>query len=88
VDTLVSFCESHDKDPKRTYVWVCCLCVNQHRVVEQTESGQTGMMDTEALDFFTVFGERVTNIGTIIAMMAPWDSPTYLTRVWCIFEVS
>jgi len=33
VDALVTFCESRKLDVKRTYVWICCLCVNQHRVV-------------------------------------------------------
>jgi tetratricopeptide (TPR) repeat protein len=32
VDTLWEFCETHKHDPKRTYVWLCCLCINQHRV--------------------------------------------------------
>jgi len=24
--------------------------------------------------------------GSVIAMLDTWDSPVYLTRVWCIFE--
>lgn len=27
------------------------------------------------------------NIGHMLAMMAPWKAPIYLTRVWCIFEM-
>mmetsp|Transcript_6778 Transcript_6778/g.8574 ORF Transcript_6778/g.8574 Transcript_6778/m.8574 type:complete len:595 (-) Transcript_6778:1119-2903(-) len=38
VDTLVDYCNSKHYDTKRTYVWLCCLCVNQHRVVETSES--------------------------------------------------
>ena len=32
----MDFCESTrtHQSPKRVYVWMCCLCVNQHRVVE------------------------------------------------------
>lgn len=34
VDTLVLHCETEKLDPKRTYIWICCLCVNQHMIVE------------------------------------------------------
>ena len=86
VETLVDFCRSHALDPKRTYIWICCLCVNQHRVVEQGEQERSGML-VEPFDFFAEFGERVAGIGHILAMMAPWNDPIYLKRVWCIFEL-
>ena len=35
VHTLEDYCISNDLDPKRVYVWICCLCNNQHRVVEK-----------------------------------------------------
>jgi Tetratricopeptide repeat len=78
VDTLVDFCATNDLNPKRTYIWICCLCVNQHRVVGAT-------LDTSG--FVQVFGKRVQQIGHILCIMAPWQSPQYLTRVWCIFEL-
>jgi hypothetical protein len=46
----------------------------------------SGMADA-AVDFFSEFGERVRGIRHILAMMAPWKSPVYLTRIWCIFEM-
>lgn len=74
------------------YVWICSLCINQHRVVEQTllmeEQQTSGMTVTpSSMDFFKLFSERVVSIGHILCMMAPWDNPSYLTRVWCIFEL-
>ncbi|CAB9525615.1 Kinesin light chain [Seminavis robusta] len=39
------------------------------------------------MDFFAIFGERVKKIGHLLAMMAPWKAPIYITRVWCIFEI-
>ena len=74
VDTLVAFCAANDRDPKRTYIWICCLCVNQHRVVENRNSGK----DIPPEQFFAEFGDRVTGIGNILAMMAPWNDPAYL----------
>eukprot|EP00797_Seminavis_robusta_P006229 Sro1414_g270680.2 (796) ;mRNA; r:19356-21743 len=89
VDTLTDFCHSNGLDSKRTYIWICCLCVNQHRVVEGAALKETGviMPAKPQVDFFALFGERVKRIGHLLAMMAPWKAPVYLTRVWCIYEL-
>ena len=34
LDTLDDFCLTKDRNPQTTYVWMCCLCINQHRVME------------------------------------------------------
>ncbi|CAB9526369.1 Kinesin light chain [Seminavis robusta] len=88
VDTLTDYCQQNQLDPKRTYIWICCLCVNQHRVVESTATGNSGLVGSSSqVDFFAIFGERVKRIGHVLAMMAPWKAPIYITRVWCIFEI-
>ncbi|CAB9506175.1 Tetratricopeptide repeat protein [Seminavis robusta] len=87
VDTLVEFCKSTGRDPKRTYVWICCFCINQHRVAKQKKSRRSGTISPDAVDFFTVFGDKVTGTGHLLAMMAPWHNPVYLQRIWCIFEM-
>jgi tetratricopeptide (TPR) repeat protein len=78
VDTLVEFCNANNLSPKRTYVWICAFCNNQHRVVDGTVPFE---------DFKYVFKKRVQGIGNILAMMTPWYDPGYLKRVWCIFEM-
>jgi tetratricopeptide (TPR) repeat protein len=83
VDTLADFCETNSLDPKTTYVWICCLCNNQHRVQERLKTGETVPFE----EFRQVFYNNVTTIKNILAMMAPWNKPYYLTRVWCIFEL-
>ncbi|CAB9506002.1 Kinesin light chain [Seminavis robusta] len=87
VDTLSDFCLKNQLDPKRTYIWICCLCVNQHRVVKNAALQNSGMTIPSHVDFFAIFGEKVKKIGHLLAMMAPWSAPVYLTRVWCIFEI-
>ncbi|CAB9520079.1 Kinesin light chain (Partial), partial [Seminavis robusta] len=89
VDTLSDFCHQHKLHPKRTYIWICCLCVNQHRVVENASNeDKSGMIaPVDNIDFFAIFGERVKKIQHLLAMMAPWGAPVALTRVWCIFEI-
>ncbi len=29
---LMAFCAKHGLDPRTTHVWICCMCINQHRV--------------------------------------------------------
>ncbi|CAB9520254.1 Kinesin light chain [Seminavis robusta] len=87
VNTLTDFCLQNNLNPKRTYIWMCCLCVNQHRVVENSTQQKSGMIAPTKMDFFAIFGERVKKIGHLLAMMAPWKAPIYITRVWCIFEI-
>mmetsp|Transcript_63049 Transcript_63049/g.112030 ORF Transcript_63049/g.112030 Transcript_63049/m.112030 type:complete len:651 (-) Transcript_63049:90-2042(-) len=83
VDTLVQHC--HDKcfGPAEVFVWMCCLCINQHRVKEAQAAGQVIPFER----FEAEFGSRVCGIGQIVAMMSPWHSPFYLKRVWCNFEM-
>ena len=83
VETLSDFCQSRDLDAKRTYVWICCLCVNQHRVADNYKMGR--MVPFEA--FRSTFHHRVVGIGHLLAMLSPWNDPAYLKRAWCIFEV-
>ncbi len=83
IDTVLHYCNSNSLDPKRTYIWICCLCVNQHRVVEKMKRKEVIPFDVFRKTFFN----RVTHIGHILAMMAPWQRPQYLTRAWCVYEL-
>eukprot|EP00931_Biecheleriopsis_adriatica_P101347 TRINITY_DN76501_c0_g1_i1.p1 TRINITY_DN76501_c0_g1~~TRINITY_DN76501_c0_g1_i1.p1 ORF type:complete len:940 (-),score=239.51 TRINITY_DN76501_c0_g1_i1:39-2858(-) len=82
-DTLVQYCNDAILDQKSTYVWMCCFCINQHRVKEKERLGETVPFE----EFKTAFGDRVAGIGKIVAMMAPWNDPFYIKRVWCDFEM-
>eukprot|EP00041_Stephanoeca_diplocostata_P039341 m.1615215 g.1615215 ORF g.1615215 m.1615215 type:complete len:2119 (-) comp25371_c2_seq7:1818-8174(-) len=78
VRALASWCTEEKRDPKRTYIWMCALCVNQHEASAEVRS----------TDFFKrEFGERVKSIGLILPLLLPWDEPIYLTRAWCLFEL-
>lgn len=83
VDTLMDYCKSASLDPQETYIWICCLCVNQHRVIEARKAGEVVPFEV----FHHTFASRVASVETIVAVMAPWDSPNYLKRVWCDFEM-
>lgn len=84
VDSLGSFCQSQSLSPSDTYIWICCLCINQHRVKE----AQARNEHIPFHRFAAEFGSRVENIGNVLALMTPWKAPKYVSRVWCIFELS
>ena len=68
VDVLTNYCTSNDLNTKEVYVWICCLCNNQHRVVEMKKRKE----DIPFEDFHKVFHGRVTGIRHVLAMMSPW----------------
>ena len=78
-DGLEQYCKDHSLNPRRIFVLMCCLCVNQHRVKE----GGKETFET----FAKSFRSCVEDIGKIVALMAPWRKPQYITRVWCDFEM-
>mmetsp|Transcript_17394 Transcript_17394/g.40623 ORF Transcript_17394/g.40623 Transcript_17394/m.40623 type:complete len:670 (-) Transcript_17394:76-2085(-) len=82
-DSIKGFCELKGMDRKSSYFWLCCLCINQHRVKEASAKGETVPFS----EFQAAFADRVTGIGRILAMMQPWDEPRYVQRVWCDFEM-
>jgi len=83
VDGLLAFCKKNKLDLKRVFVWICCLCINQHRVIEARQRGDVVPFEK----FKAEFGHRVSSIGHIVALMSPWKDPSYTKRVWCDFEM-
>lgn len=83
VNSLVGYCTRENLDKKKTYVWICCLCLNQHRIREKRSRKECVPFE----ELQTVLSERITKINHVLAMTSPWDAPLYLTRVWCIFEL-
>lgn len=53
-------------DQKRTYIWICSLCLNQHRIGKKVVSPD---------ELANEFGPRVQSIGRILPMLEPWRNP-------------
>eukprot|EP00927_Polykrikos_kofoidii_P004313 TRINITY_DN11704_c0_g1_i2.p1 TRINITY_DN11704_c0_g1~~TRINITY_DN11704_c0_g1_i2.p1 ORF type:complete len:1360 (+),score=300.08 TRINITY_DN11704_c0_g1_i2:78-4157(+) len=83
VDSLTNFCENRKMDKRKSNVWICCLCINQHRVKEAQARKEVVPFEK----FKDEFGDRVKSIGHVVALMSPWREPVYLKRVWCDFEM-
>jgi len=75
---LQRWCDRRGRNPKRTYIWICSLCLNQHRIGQQVVSPE---------ELANEFGPRVQAIGRVLPMLDPWRNPSYLTRAWCLFEL-
>lgn len=83
VDSLLNHCQQRKLETKSTYIWICCLCVNQHRVKELRAKGETVPFS----EFEATFGSRVRRVGRVLAVFSQWDRPTYVSRVWCVYEL-
>ena len=84
LDVMNTYCKKKNQDPKRTYVWLCCLCNNQHRIHARRDDEQLVIPIMEYKEFFE---HKIPEIGEVVALISPWNEPVYLTRAWCIFEL-
>ena len=75
---LDSFFEENPSfSPESTFFWFD-PCVNN----QWTAS-------TKSFDWWAnTFRTAVNKIGHTVAIFTPWNKPTYLTRAWCLFELS
>ena len=83
IDALVDFCEVRNMDMRRTYIWMCCIYNNQHRLaIEVAEKEKLSFSDAAS-----IFRSGVIGIKNVIAFLSPWRKPVYIQRAWCIFEL-
>ena len=83
ISSLVEYTKQQGLDPKHTFVWICCLCVNQHRVIEAKKKSEVIQFE----EFANIFHKRIVDIGHVLSLMMPWEDPIYTKRVWCIYEL-
>ena len=82
---LTEWVIGNQRDPTRTYIWICSLCLNQHDFENRVAKLSSGS-GPEALQ--REFGERVVAIGLLLPMLDPWLDPEMLSRAWCLFEIN
>lgn len=75
ISSLDLYTEKSGQDPKRTYIWICCLCVNQHDMEKSEESPAA------------LFENKIISINTLLPLLTPWQNPLYIKRLWCLFEL-
>ena len=77
-DALQQWTAQNKLDPKKTCIWICSLCLNQHRMGAEVATPEQLAKE---------FGDRVTSLGRILPMLEPWNDPGYVSRAWCLFEL-
>eukprot|EP00438_Fugacium_kawagutii_P022234 Skav229658 [mRNA] locus=scaffold1030:37887:43608:- [translate_table: standard] len=61
------------------YFFMCFFANNQYRIiVEQSSSGSDKLEE--------VFETNLKRIGRMVALLDTWQQPTYLTRIWTVYE--
>ena len=83
IETLEQFCRDQECSTEDVYVWMCCLCCNQHRAYQRRKEKVKRLYQ----EFYKTFHKTVTSIGHVLAIISPWNDPTYITRSWCNFEL-
>lgn len=86
VGSLQHWCTTRGQDLTTTYLWQDALCCNQIRFEEQCANGIVGDSDKVDLDI-SILRQRMRDIGSVLVLLSPWRSPTYLGRAWCLFEL-
>merc|ERR1711957_565255 len=60
---------------------MCFFVNNQYRILYTPDSASS---IEESLD--EVFGRNLLRIGSVLALLDSFEAPTYLSRIWTIFE--
>lgn len=98
VDALEQHCKDVGRSSMTTYIWLCCLCRNQHRERQEPESLAGADDEREAplapghasIDAADALREqvlgRMRRVGRVLVLMGPWVGPRHLRRTWCVTE--
>ncbi len=79
VSVLQAYCLENKYDPKSIYVWISCLCCNQHRF-DNNSNGNTRTVDN-AMSFEEVeemLSDKIVEVGNVLSILSPWDKPLSL----------
>jgi len=80
VDSLTTWQDRRNLDPRRTNVWLCCLCENLHR-----PRRREAIINPQ--EFANIAMARILGIGKVLALVGPWFAPLFVGRCWCLYEL-
>eukprot|EP00929_Paragymnodinium_shiwhaense_P047505 TRINITY_DN24095_c0_g1_i1.p1 TRINITY_DN24095_c0_g1~~TRINITY_DN24095_c0_g1_i1.p1 ORF type:complete len:1117 (+),score=192.80 TRINITY_DN24095_c0_g1_i1:107-3457(+) len=60
------------------HIWWCFFVNNQYRLQEEQPN---------TAELCSIFGERLKDVGRMLICFDTLSNPSYVTRMWCIFEV-
>lgn len=78
IASLEDWCKRNGLNAEKTYVWMHCFCSNMGR-------NRTNRLSIETVG--ALFHRQLNTFKKFVAILAPWNDPTYLKRSWCIYEL-
>lgn len=78
-ECLKSWAADSTWNPEQQFLYMCFFVNNQYRIL-------TDDVASENHDLENIFRSRLQGIGKMVALLDTWHNPTYLRRVWTIFE--
>jgi hypothetical protein len=63
LNALERWATQKSRDPARTYIWICAMCMNQFRITERVVASE---------ELVAEFAPRVLAIGLVLPMLEPW----------------
>eukprot|EP00041_Stephanoeca_diplocostata_P023341 m.571525 g.571525 ORF g.571525 m.571525 type:complete len:743 (+) comp22267_c0_seq9:150-2378(+) len=72
------------KSSSPQYYWVDIFCINQHAVEESPSSNNRKDRDW----WMSSFARTITDVGTVLIVLAPYEAPMVCTRAWCLYEAA
>merc|ERR1712048_602278 len=79
VAALGNWQQYQSKTKRDAYFWICFFCNNQFRILRDKQQSPTSELESK-------FRTAVTKIGTVIAVLDTWEDPSYLKRIWTVYE--
>lgn len=79
--SMTAWIDQSKIDPQKTFLYMCFFVNNQYRIL--LDQNGAGSMGSNLKD---VFGDNLQRIGRMVALLDGWEKPTYLSRIWTIFE--
>ncbi|CAK0817417.1 unnamed protein product [Prorocentrum cordatum] len=75
---------AEEESAETVYLYMCFFVNNQYRILDQSKKRDKAKTGSDNLA--SVFEENLRSIGRVLALFDVWNGPTYLTRIWTIFE--
>mmetsp|Transcript_113209 Transcript_113209/g.219286 ORF Transcript_113209/g.219286 Transcript_113209/m.219286 type:complete len:590 (+) Transcript_113209:3-1772(+) len=89
-EALDHHCCSLNLPPERTYIWMCCLCINQFTprslrsgCAACTIGDPIAPVEPPPEDYSMV----IRTVGKLLVLLCPWENPCLLTEVRCLGEL-
>jgi len=90
-EALCQYCRDAELCPKRTYIWLCCFCLDIDRRTRRGKTRPVALASTAKAEPLEELREetvaRLKSVGKVLVFAAPWERPHFMIRSWCVSEI-